>query len=112
MGNCIGLRNLKKFLSFIISLFLHCITVSIYGIIQFIYLRKKNELWTYKEIIILVVMFFSVFTCLSLGCMIGQYVFLISYNKTTNENVRMTKYPGDVFDHGCKKNCEIFLKYK
>ena len=95
---------------FITSLLLHCLSVSIYGVIQFVNLRIKGEEWNYKDFVIFCVMFFSITTSVSLGVMVIQYLLLISKNKTTNENIRATKYPGDVFNQGCKKNCSNFYK--
>ncbi len=41
--------------------------------------------------------------------MLIQVIYLISKNITTNENIRRIKYPGNVFDEGCRKNWKIFF---
>ncbi len=42
--------------------------------------------------------------------MLIQIIYLISKNKTTNENIRGIKYPNNLFDNGCSKNWRQFLR--
>ena len=67
---------------------------------------NKDEIISFNldEICMLIVLLFSLSTLISLGVMLGQYIYLISNNKTTNENIREIKYPGNVFDQGFKQN--------
>lgn len=110
VGNCIGLRNFKKFMKFILLLFIHCLIVSVFGIMEFIELKNCGEEFSIDGICVIIVLIFSLLTLISLGIMIGQYIYLISNNKTTNENIRNIIYPGNVFDQGFKLNWIDFFK--
>jgi hypothetical protein len=93
-------------------LFLHCLLVSIYGIIKFIELKEKKEeiFFPINLIYISLVLLFSLSTLIILIYMILQNIYLISKNITINEKMREIKYPGNVFDNGFKQNWLDFFK--
>jgi len=80
-----------------------------YTLYKLISVRTTTIPWGYKDYISIIVIFFTVNTFISVLVMLIQCVYLISVNRTTNENIRGTKYPGDVFDEGCKANWKIFF---
>ena len=80
-----------------------------YTLYKLIAVRTTTAPWGYKDYISIIVIFFTVNTFISVLVMLIQCVYLISVNRTTNENIRGTKYPGDVFDEGCKANWKIFF---
>ncbi len=86
--------------------------LSAYSLYKLIDVRSSSAAWGYKDYITIIVIFFSLSTCISVSTMLIQCIYLISINKTTNENIRGTKYPGNVYDEGCKNNWRIFFTEK
>lgn len=103
---------MKKFVWFLFSLNVYCGIIAGYSIYKIVDSKISGSPWIYNDYITLVVIFFAVNTFISLLVMLIQAIYLISKNKTTNENIRGTKYPNDIFNEGCKKNWKSFLNEK
>jgi len=109
VGNCIGKRNLKKFFLFLLSLSLHSLIISAFTISKLIESTSPTIPWKFLDYISLFILFFSVNTFISVFLMLLQLCYLISKNKTGNENIRGIKYPRDIFDEGFSKNWKLFF---
>lgn len=83
-----------------------------YTLYKLIEIRATSVPWGYKDYISIIVIFFGANTFISVFVMLIQCFYLISVNKTTNENIRGTKYAGDVFNEGCRMNWKIFFTEK
>lgn len=105
VSNCIGKNNLSKFFYFLFICFTHIAFVeitSVYMIVVSCSIGEDDSLSLFTVffgILCVFVGFFFVF----LIVMIGQHTFLISSNRTTNEDIRR-KYDYTVYNKGCLNN--------
>ena len=109
VGNCVGKRNHRYFLSFVVATAVHAgltLTLDLIFMIKYMEKPKKEEVaselreWTNLEVISTVLTVFTfciVLSLLPLGCYHGN---LIRTNKTTNEELRgkYRKFGDSVFD--------------
>lgn len=101
--NCIGRRNYKYFLQFLISLTLHMIIIL--GLCLTLVLFNKNDL-THIPIIISIFLIVIVgILLIPIGGLTGFHLVLVSRGRTTNEQVTGKFRTGvNPFDEGCCKN--------
>lgn len=107
VANCIGERNIKKFIYFLSSIIIHSLAVCIPCII--IYSRMeggfKSEI---GHSITLAVLCMSAIFFLGMSCFLIFHLYLISINRTTNEHIR-NQYDKNLFNEGCSENFrEVF----
>ena len=126
LGTCIGIRNYKYFVIFLILLTIYSIYCCINSIILLIYYSKLlitndtiPKLWTTMFIkaikihwIIFIIIIICIFTFISVASLMLYHLHLIFIGETTNENIRnVYKTKLNPFNKGCKNNCKnIFCK--
>lgn len=109
VGNCIGARNYRYFIIFLLFLLLHIISISITLGFYFANILSEDN---YKEtiqqkviqlgLLVLATAFVMLFALFVVG-LCGFHIYLIAKGKTTHEQVSgLTRNP---YDKGCISNC-------
>lgn len=111
ISNCVGQKNLKKFLIFVFIIFINCIFLAISSGLcirciskVLVYVKKYIDKLVILIVNLLIICFFLIFVSI----LLSQQVYLISKGITKNESIR-NKYDATVFSKGnCIKNWEYF----
>ncbi|CAF1329993.1 unnamed protein product [Adineta ricciae] len=104
LNNCVGRRNYRYFISFLLSVLIHMLVVlslSVY------YLYKNHEnLSDVSSIISIILIVFIVVLIIPIGGLTTFHLMLICRGRTTNEQVT-GKFKSNInpFDYGCLFNC-------
>lgn len=105
VANCIGKKNVLKFLAFLISIVVHCIILGAFSgfnlyLIIVTYKDVINSNWLFPFVILEFICLLFIFVLGSMGI---QLIIMISKNQTTNEQLRK-RYDNSVFNDGCGPN--------
>jgi palmitoyltransferase ZDHHC9/14/18 len=107
VANCIGERNIKKFVYFLASIVIHSLAICIPCIV--IYSKMTDILKSdIGYAISLAILCMSAIFFLGMGAFLLFHLYLISTNRTTNEHIR-NQYDKNLFNDGCSDNFkEVF----
>lgn len=97
------MRNIKKFLIFLIATFAHSVTIFVSTLIFQIRRAQAEAGIGFNEIIGIIILAFSGMIVLLMIVGILHQSCAISTNRTTNECLR-SRLPKKIFDEGCSKN--------
>ncbi|CAG5133173.1 unnamed protein product [Candidula unifasciata] len=104
LNNCIGRRNYRYFLTFLLTLCLHIVTILAQCV--FYIIQHEEDLLHPGPIIVIVISVIIVLVLFPVFGLTGFHIFLVSKGATTNEQVT-GKFKGgpNPFTRGCIKNC-------
>jgi palmitoyltransferase ZDHHC5/8 len=103
LSNCVGKRNYRYFLQFLISLTLHMIIILTISILMIYF--NSNDLTAAPVIASLVLMIVVSLLLIPIGGLTGFHLILVSRGRTTNEQVTGKFRSGvNPFDMGLIKN--------
>ena len=110
LGNCVGEKNHRLFLTSIAFLYIHTIIImseEIY-LTTLLYERKTSQM--FEKISVMIILLLSSVTFLFLTCLLCNQLFFISKNITTSEYKR-NKYGSGIypFDKGAMNNIKQFF---
>ena len=104
VANCVGEKNISKFVYFLSSIVIHSLVIFITSVIVTSNLSDKNyDMSNSNYIICLVISAYSGIFLLGMGGFLVFHLYLISKNRTTNEYIR-NLYREDLFKESCSDN--------
>lgn len=117
VSNCVGLRNYRYFVCFVISTFL--LALYVFGVVLFLTIRLATagdisgerfftSFAAAKPAVLVLLMFTGCVLC-PLGNLVAFHSYLIATNRTTNEEITAPYGDKNPFSLGCKRNCRQFL---
>lgn len=115
MGNCIGQRNHKYFVSFLFWVSMHCIFTLTVCIVVLSKQQTSSLVTSVKFNIPALILSIVASTNALVLLPFSLYHFLLAFQgKTTNEHIRgkYRKYKGNPFDKGIRRNCGEFWNKK
>lgn len=118
VSNCIGIRNYKYFVCFVISTFL--LALYVFGIVLLIAVRLGQQLASFdlvrfvgdlaaSEPFVLALLVFTGCVLCPLGNLVAFHCYLIVTNTTTNEEITALYTGRNPFSLGMVRNCKQFL---
>lgn len=109
VGTCVGKRNHKYFLAFVSATAVHAVIASVFnGIYLFKNFGKNSENKDQeagKKMLIVICLAISASFAISLAGMSCFHGMLACRGRTTNEEIRDRYQDGNIYDQGCKTNC-------
>jgi len=117
VSNCVGLRNYRYFVCFVISSF--CLALYVFSVALFITIRLAKasstdtdrflvELAFSKPLILVLLVFTGCVLC-PLGNLVMFHGYLIATNTTTNEEITAPYRDRNPFSLGCSRNWKQFF---
>ncbi|UJR34381.1 hypothetical protein I4U23_021789 [Adineta vaga] len=104
LNNCVGRRNYRYFISFLISVLIHMLIILSLSI-YYLY-KNHSNLSEISSIISIILIIFILLLIIPIGGLTTFHLMLISRGRTTNEQVT-GKFKSNInpFDYGCLFNC-------
>lgn len=118
VSNCVGLRNYRSFVCFVLSTF--CLALYVFGIALFIAIRMGRQvagfsldsflvdLASSRPSLLILIIFTGCVLC-PLGNLVAFHCYLIVTNTTTNEEITALYSNKNPFSLGFVRNCKQFL---